>query len=333
MVRAVPPTRQPKAKGPSPGSLPRQERGLPAGLPQPAFHDPKHHITIYQGDCLEIGRATPFLKWAGGKGKLLEQLGPFFPSKFNAYFEPFAGSAAVLFYLRDKHGSFRATLFDVNKELINCFVMVRDKLQALIPLLRRHEKAHSKDYYYRVRQKQPADLSKVERAARLIYLNKTCYNGLYRVNANGEFNVPIGSYKKPRLFDEQKLRAVAAALKNTSLLAEDFSAILKRARRGDFAYFDPPYHTESMGFTGYAVAPSGRAEFDEFQHRMLFNVASDLHRRGCHVVISNSDTNYIRQLYAKSSAFSCHTVQARRFINCDGGGRNLVNEFVITNRK
>jgi DNA adenine methylase len=273
--------------------------------------------------------AGPFLKWAGGKGQLLEQLSKHFPDKFGRYFEPCLGSAAVFFHLIREHGQFPATLIDTNEELINCFEVVRANLNDLIPRLRDHEKRHGETHYYDTRSQTPSELSEIERAARFIYLNKTCYNGLYRVNSRGHFNVPIGSYQKPRIFDEENIVAVSKALKGVTLYADHFSRVLKLARADDFIYFDPPYYTESNGFTSYAVSDSGRASFGAYDHQMLRNVVGELVAKGCRVVLSNSDTPYIRSIY---KGFAQYAVEARRFINCNGAGRQHVTELVIVGK-
>ncbi len=218
---------------------------------------------------------------------------------------------------------------DSNKELINCFEVVRDTVDGLFPFLKQHQHDHRKKHYYELRQLEPSRLSKLQRAARFIYLNKTCYNGLYRVNAKGQFNVPMGSYSKPRIFHEANLRSCSETLQGSSLLAGDFSSVLDSAQKGDFLYFDPPYHTETSGFTGYAVAASGRAHFGADEHRRLAEVVKELHESGCHVVVSNSDTQYVRRLY---KGFRLHVVHARRSINCNGAGRGPVTELVITNQ-
>jgi DNA adenine methylase len=273
--------------------------------------------------------ATPFLKWAGGKGQILPQIAAHFPKSFNNYFEPFLGSAAVYFHLVRERPNLRATLIDLNAELINSFQVIRASVDDLIPKLRQLQGDHGKKHYYETRSKTPTSLTSVDRAARFIYLNKTCYNGLYRVNSRGEFNVPVGSYKNPRIFDEENLKAVAVALAGTKLLAGHFSTVLPLAKRGDFIYFDPPYYTETDGFTGYAVAASGRANFSANDHTMLRNNVKRLVERGCHVVVSNSDTRFIRWLYKDYAQYG---VNARRFINCNGSGRQPVRELVIVGR-
>ncbi len=272
--------------------------------------------------------AEPFLKWAGGKTQLLGQLDTFFPQRFSAYHEPFAGSAAVFFHLRRTRGCFAGSLMDINPELINCYEIVRDDIEALIPLLRQHQRLHRKKHYYAVRAMDPSQITEVERAARFIYLNKTCYNGLYRVNAKGQFNVPVGSYARPRIFDESDLRAASDALRSIALSAEDFSAVLDVAKADDLVYFDPPYFTENSGFTGYAIGKSGKVGFGADEHNRLAEVVNELHLRGCHIVLSNSDTDYIRHLFRH---FTIHFVKARRPINCNGAKRGSVNEIVVTN--
>ena len=271
---------------------------------------------------------APFLKWAGGKGQLLTQLDSYFPKKFNRYFEPFAGSAAVFFHLGKIVSGLKATLIDTNEELINCFTVVRDQFEDLVPKLQSYQEQHGETFYYKMRGNVPTELGSVERAARFIYLNKTCYNGLYRVNRKGIFNVPIGSYSNPKIFDEDNLRAASIALEKAKLIHGHFSAVLKQASDGDFVYFDPPYYTETNGFTGYAVSATGKAGFGAFDHRMLLNCVEKLNERGCTVVISNSNTKFIRDLYEN---FTRDKVTARRFINCNGSGRQLVHELVITN--
>ncbi len=283
------------------------------------------HATQLRMQELDAG---PFLKWAGGKNQIFDQLLPFLPKKFASYFEPFVGSAAVFFNLRRIHGQFTATITDRNAELINCYEVIRDELSKLIPLLQTHKRYHDEKRFYRIREQAPSDLSSVERAARFIYLNKTCYNGLYRVNKSGKFNVPVGSYTNPTIFDEANLAAASIVLRGVKMQVGDFGAVLDCAKANDFVYFDPPYYTEDSGFTGYAVSASGAASFGADEHRQLRNVVDKLSDRGCHVVVSNSNTEFVRRLYR---AYASHEVKARRYINCNGAGRHPVSELVITN--
>ena len=188
----------------APHSLLRNQAG--EGLGNPSLR------TIVAQGAPSIKAPTPFLKWAGGKTQLLGQFARMIPEKFDGYAEPFAGSAALFFWLRRQRGSFPAALIDRNEELVNSYAVVRDHVDSLIPILEKLQARHGKRHYYSVRRQRPESLSEMERAARLIYLNKTCFNGLYRINSRGQFNVPIGSYKNPRIYDETSLRAASAAL-------------------------------------------------------------------------------------------------------------------------
>ncbi|MBN1202173.1 MAG: DNA adenine methylase [Anaerolineae bacterium] len=275
--------------------------------------------------------AQPFLKWAGGKGQLLDQYAPLFPADVSgAYYEPFVGSGAVFFHLRGAGLPVqRWHLADVNAALITCYCVVRDDLGALIDHLAVHKAQHSHDYYYAVRNRDRdpawADVPDVARAARLIYLNKTCYNGLWRVNSKGQFNVPMGRYTKPDILNEDRLRAASAALAGVSLVVESFESVLDRAGAGDFVYFDPPYVplSATASFTSYAAG-----DFGPDDQRRLADVFGALAARGCRVMLSNSDTPLVRDLYA---GFDLRTVQARRAINSRRNGRGPVDEVVVRN--
>lgn len=244
------------------------------------------------------------------------------------------GGGAVFFHLwntgRLPHDVF---LFDNNDELINAFVVVRDKPQELIELLAIHKQKHNRDYYYKIRDLdrhnsplavgswQLAD-SGVQRAARTIYLNKTCYNGLYRVNARGQFNVPMGSCRNPKILNEAALFAASEALQGTVIEVRDFRTVVELGRPGDFFYFDPPYHplTATASFRSYT--PAG---FNEDDQRDLADVFTQLSKKGCLCMLSNSSTPFIRALY---SNFRIETVNAIRAINCNGGGRRGIQEVV-----
>jgi DNA adenine methylase len=263
-------------------------------------------------------RSRPFLKWAGGKGQLLDQLRPRLPARYGRYFEPFAGGAALFFSLRPK----RAVLADMNAELMDCYVATRDDVDAVIEALGRHR--YAAEDYYRVRAIDRTTLPLAERAARTIYLNKTGYNGLYRVNRAGKFNVPMGRYSNPQLCDAVNLRACSIALQGVDLRIEDFEDVASRAKAGDFVYFDPPYVpvSESADFTGYV--PGG---FGAEQQRRLAAVFAKLARRGVYVMLSNSDTPAVRDLYR---GFRIDGVLAARFINSRGSRRGKVSEVVVT---
>ncbi|MEW6080611.1 MAG: DNA adenine methylase [Bacillota bacterium] len=265
-------------------------------------------------------RPKPFLKWAGGKGQLLWQLEKYFPDTFKGYHEPFLGAGAVFFHLNPGE----AYLSDQNEELINAFLVVRDHLEELVRLLRLHK--NNPEYYYFMRGLDSTSLGPVERASRFIYLNKTCFNGLYRVNKKGRFNVPFGRYKNPRYADVDVLAAARSALINTRAIdVADFGIVLGRAAPGDFVYFDPPYQpiSETSRFTSYTPG-----SFDACQQERLARVFGDLDTRGCRVLLSNSASEFIRDLYR---GFRVETVKAKRYINCDKNRRSDIDELVVMN--
>ncbi|MBX9723090.1 MAG: DNA adenine methylase, partial [Candidatus Obscuribacterales bacterium] len=231
-----------------------------------------------------VKRAMPCLKWAGGKGQLLSSYEQYFPEEFKAYFEPFTGGAAVFFHLRAKHGSFDASLSDLNQELINCYAQIKNNLEQLIISLRKHQNDES--YFYEMRAQDPAQLSPLDRASRLMFLNKTCFNGLHRVNSKGQFNVPFGRYKNPAICNEVNLRAVHQALQNTNLNCRPFDKVLEHAKKGDFVYFDPPYHplSSTANFTSYT-----KNSFSAADQEHLAETFAELDKRGCLLMLSNSD--------------------------------------------
>jgi DNA adenine methylase len=274
---------------------------------------------------------TPFVKWAGGKTQLLAQYQAHIPQEIRGqYIEPFVGGGALFFWLR-KHGALKGpvVLNDLNKELMNCHVAIRDDVEAVIEALRAHEEhKQSRAHFYRVRKWDRApdfhsQHDEVERAARTIYLNHTCYNGLYRVNSRGEFNVPFGKYKNPRVLDEENLRAVSQALQGVELRNQDFAMVLDWAKPGDFVYFDPPYLplSETSNFTSYT-----RESFDFRDQERLAEVFRALAKRGCLVALSNSHTEAVQQLY---EGFRQETVQATRAISSKGDGRGAIPELLI----
>ena len=267
-----------------------------------------------------IKKPKPPVKWAGGKTQLLPQFAPLFPrKKYNLYLEPFVGGGAVFFHLLPP----AAILIDSNGELINFYRVVRDRLDQLLADLKKHK--NTREYYYSIRALDPEKLSPVQRASRFLYLNKTAYNGLWRVNSKGQFNVPYGRYKNPRIIDKENLQLVAEALRGAELIAGDFSCVLDLAPPGAFVYFDPPYYplTETANFTSYT--PGAFTREDQIR---LFKAFAELDRRGCLVMLSNSDTPFIRTLYAQ---YDIQAVAARRAINCRPEGRGPVTELVIRN--
>lgn len=272
--------------------------------------------------------AKPFLKWAGGKQQLLTQFEKYFPKAFSHYYEPFIGGGAVFFHFWNTNKlRQRATLFDNNKDLINAYVVVRDHIDELIKLLSIHKSNHSRDYYYRIRSLDRLDikLSAVEKAACTIYLNRTCYNGLYRVNQKGQFNVPMGSYKNPKILYEDTLRTANIALQGVQIETQDFRKIVDFADAGDFIYFDPPYDpvSKTSSFTGYTAN-----NFQDRDQEDLADIFRQLSGKGCLCMLSNSHTSFIQKLYED---FRIETVYANRAINSNANGRGNVKEVIVFN--
>lgn len=269
----------------------------------------------------------PFLKWAGGKTQLLDDLRArvALARPFERYHEPFLGSGALFFdlYRQDALGCKTSFLSDCNERLIEAYIGLRDDVDGVIARLREHAARHSHDYYYEVRAAEPEDIT--GRAARIIYLNRTCFNGLYRENSRGEFNVPIGDYKDPTICDEPNLRAVAHALKHARMEARHFQDVLKCARPGDFVYFDPPYHplSRTASFTAYA-----KDDFGETEQRELARVFTELTTRGVKALLSNSMTDLVQNLY---QGFTIEAVYATRAINSNTGRRGKIPEALVRN--
>ena len=277
---------------------------------------------LYKGGMLPL-----FLKWAGGKLQLIEQFEKFFPSRFNNYYEPFLGSGAVFFYVKSKLKPSEAILSDINEELINCFVVVRDKPSELIELLLNHRKNHSKDYYYMIRRIETNRLDRVESAARFIYLNKTCFNGLYRVNSKGQFNVPFGDYERPAIFRRHLIFQASQLLQGVILRVMSFQKVVDFARKDDFVYLDPPYIplSRTSSFTNYT-----RDRFSMVEHKTLSKVFRALDSHGCFVMLSNSNHPLIRELYGGYEK-NILLVNAKRMINSIGSKRGAISEIVLRN--
>ena len=280
---------------------------------------------------IDLKKAQPFIKWVGGKRGLLSQIIPLLPKKFNNYFEPFVGGGALFFelYAQGKLDGKNVYLFDINAELINTYNMVKEYPTELIEKLHEFKKQHSKEYYYEVRvwdrEENFLELEPLTRAARFIYLNKTCFNGLYRVNKSNQNNVPIGSYKNPNIADESVIYSASEALQNATILNASQKDVLKFATKNDLVYFDPPYYplTPTASFTSYS-----EFEFLDKEQEELFEVFYKLDKKGCNVVHSNSDTNFIKELYSK---FDIQNIQANRFINSKSSGRGKISEVLVRN--
>lgn len=293
-----------------------------------------------------MSEARPFVKWPGGKGQLLDRLVPLMPDKFNRYIEPFAGAGAVFFRLFNlgRIGANRrsravpAILNDLNPELMNVYQVVRDRVDELIDELARHQ-LHIGDaaYYYYVRNldREPdfAQASPVSRAARTIFLNKTGYNGLYRVNSKGLFNVPFGQHRQPAVLDRALLKAAHHALQCVDLMSSDFAQPMRLARRHDFVYIDPPYQplSRTANFVAYTRDGFGWAE----QERLIRWIVR-LARRGCYVLVNNADTPDIRTLYETTLAahgldFKIRSFETTRSINRDAAQRRGAKELTLWN--
>ncbi len=273
----------------------------------------------------------PFLKWAGGKTQILSELEKFVP-EFTRYFEPFLGGGALFFHLTTKKNIRpRAYLSDINVELITTYKVVKDDVQILIDLLKEHQKDYNKnpkELYDELRSSVPP--TDIEIAARMITLNKTCYNGLYRVNKKGIFNVPIGSYKNPLICNSHNLKNVSLALRYSKAIIQlsDYKQILlENAREGDFVYLDPPFDPPSLtsSFTSYTT--SGFTKTDQ---KELSDVFRELNDRKCKVLLSNSDTLFIRELYSEFAP-NFKEINVSRAINCKASKRTGHKELLITN--
>jgi DNA adenine methylase len=260
----------------------------------------------------------PFLKWAGGKRQLLPAIRACLPESFQRYHEPFVGGGAVFFDLGPK----RAFLSDANDELVGCYLAVRDRARELIEALRGH--VYEKEHYYRVRAWDPARLDEVARAARMIYLNRVGFNGLYRVNSKGIFNVPFGRHKNPKICDEETLLACSARLKGTDISRHPFERVREDAAPGDFVYFDPPYIplSRTASFTAYSDL-----KFDGDDQERLAVVFERLAARGVQVMLSNSDVPWVKERYAR---FHVRQVLATRKVNSVSTSRGVVGELLVT---
>jgi DNA adenine methylase len=268
--------------------------------------------------------AKPFLKWAGGKKQLAPKILELFPRHIHTYYEPFVGGGAVFFALTASKKFSTAVLNDFNAELMNVFKVVRDFPDELLDQITKL--AVTKEVYLRLRAKRPEEFSPVRRAARTMFLNKTCFNGLYRVNKAGVFNVMWGDYKNPTIADPENIRACSTALGHVKLLSGDFEEAVKGATSEDVIYFDPPYVevSRTANFTSYT---SNGFSMDD--QRRLAECFGNLAKKGVAVVASNSDTPIVRDLYA---GWEVHEVQARRAINSKADRRGPVGELIIVGR-
>ena len=273
-------------------------------------------------------KGKPFVKWAGGKRQIIDKLKKYIPEEYNTYYEPFVGGGALLFELAPKN----AVINDFNDELMNVYTCIKDsdKFEKMCKELNHHEAEHSEEYYYKIRnidrdRKKYNKLPDYKKAARTIYLNKACFNGLYRVNSKNEFNVPFGKKEHVNTYEGQNLGIICGYLNfnNVEILSTDFEEAVKSAKEGDFIYFDPPYDSDKNIFTSYTNEGFGKEE----QER-LAKVFKELDSRGCYVMLSNHNTKLINDLY---KGYNIHIIEAKRNINSDGKKRGKVEEVIITN--
>lgn len=269
---------------------------------------------------------SPVVKWVGGKRQLLQDILKHIPDKYSTYYEPFVGGGAVLFHLQPR----KMVINDINEELMNVYNVICNNVEELIEDLKKHK--NEADYFYKIREldrdrEKYAQLNNIERASRIIYLNKTCYNGLFRVNRQGEFNTPFGRYKNPNIANEATLKAVNNYFNKAKITLKcgDFEEAVKGIRKGSFVYFDPPYDpvSESANFTGY-----DKGGFDKDEQIRLKKLCDKLNNRGVKFLLSNSSTEFILNLYKD---YNITIVKAKRSINSKGDGRGDVNEVLVKN--
>ena len=278
---------------------------------------------------IALSEPKPFVKWAGGKRQLMSELEKNFPIKFGTYLEPFLGGGAVMFDLLTKEPTLKCNVSDLNSDLVLAYVTIRDRLEKLIESLENHSKnyhKHSTGYYYEVRNQEPKN--QIEKVSRLLFLNKTCFNGLYRVNSKGKFNVPLGRYTNPNIVNKENLQAVSKTLQSgkIKISCRDFSSIIKDAKKGDFVYFDPPYQpvSDTANFTSYT-----HRDFTEDDLERLADLANQLNSKGCNVMLSNSNSKTVKKLF--SSGWKIKEIKANRAINSNSQKRTGHKEIIIKN--
>ncbi|MCI5734209.1 MAG: DNA adenine methylase [Tenericutes bacterium] len=273
-------------------------------------------------------KGKPFVKWAGGKRQIIDMLIKYAPREFNTYYEPFVGGGALFFELSPKKG----VINDSNEELINIYKCLcnEDKFKKMCSVLNHYEKEHNEEFYYKIRNKDRNKnaynkLADYTKAARTIYLNKACFNGLYRVNSKNEFNVPFGKKNKVNTYDGSNLITVSnyLTLNNIKICNEDFEKSVKTAKKGDFVYFDPPYDSDTSTFNSYTEEGFGKEE-----QKRLAKVFKELDKKGVYVMLSNHNTVLVNELYKD---YNIHVIEAKRNINSNGKKRGKVEEVIITN--
>ena len=272
----------------------------------------------------------PFVKWAGGKRQLIPILNENLPETFGTYFEPFLGGGALLFHMLTERNGQKCSISDLNADLILSYATVRDRIDELIVSLKNHEKKYQKDsksYYYSIRESNPR--GEIEKTSRLLFLNRTCFNGLYRVNSKGKFNVPLGKYTNPNIVNEENLRSVSNFLQSNkiSIQCRDFQKVLRDAKKGDLVYFDPPYQpiSETANFTSYT-----NKDFTKDDLERLAKICINLDAKGCNVLLSNSDSKLVADMFSEKP-WKVSKIQANRSINSNSKKRTGHFELLIKN--
>ena len=280
------------------------------------------------GQILTIPK--PFVKWAGGKRQLIPILNENLPKSFGTYFEPFLGGGALLFHMLTERNGQKCSISDLNSDLVLSYTTIRDRTDALIASLKNHEKNYQKDsksYYYSIRESTPR--SQIEKTSRLIFLNRTCFNGLYRVNSKGKFNVPLGKYTNPNIVNEDNLRSVSNILQSSKvhIQCRDFEAVLRDAKKGDLVYFDPPYQpvSDTANFTSYT---NKDFTFDDLSR--LAELCMDLDSKGCNVLLSNSNSKEVEDMFS-TKPWKVTKIRANRSINSNSKKRTGHFELLIKN--
>ena len=272
----------------------------------------------------------PFVKWAGGKRQLIPILNENLPKTFGTYYEPFIGGGALLFHILTERDGQKCSISDLNSDLVLAYTTIRNRIDDLISSLKSHEKNYRKDskvYYYSVRESNPR--SEIEKTSRLLFLNRTCFNGLYRVNSKGKFNVPLGRYTNPNIVNEDNLRSVSAILQTSkvSIKCRDFEAVLRDAKKGDLVYFDPPYQpvSDTANFTSYT-----NKDFTDSDLKRLADLCNKLDSKGCKVLLSNSDSKQVSSMFSEKP-WKVNKIQANRSINSNSKKRTGHFELLIKN--
>jgi len=280
------------------------------------------------GQILTIPK--PFVKWAGGKRQLIPILNENLPKTFGTYFEPFLGGGALLFHMLIERNGQKCSISDLNSDLVLSYTTIRDRAESLINSLKNHEKNYQKDsksYYYSIRESNPR--SQIEKTSRLIFLNRTCFNGLYRVNSKGKFNVPLGKYANPKIVNEDNLRSVSNILQSSrvDIKCRDFEAILSDAKKDDLVYFDPPYQpvSDTANFTGYT-----NKDFTYDDLARLAELCMKLNSKGCRVLLSNSNSKEVTDMFS-TKPWKVNKIKANRSINSNSKKRTGHFELLIKN--